>query len=203
MRRLSIDPNVVNLVGGGVEVDDRNAVAKHGDRGHNRSARQLMIRVHVQRSNRAHQVVRPIRRVMHVGRRNLRRRERGKGDRKTGNRQEFHESEVTYAGFRPPEFRNGPGCGSVLSENGLAARLQKGEPMSFIKKYIEEQSAGPMFRAEYEALPLALIGAREAAGLSQRDLRVPRRVSTEDHATRTGFETNRARKFIVRCAPQP
>lgn len=44
--------------------------------------------------------------------------------------------------------------------------------MSFIKKYIEVQSADPVFRAEYEAeaLRLALIGAREAAGLSQRDV---------------------------------
>jgi DNA-binding XRE family transcriptional regulator len=44
--------------------------------------------------------------------------------------------------------------------------------MSFIKEYIKEQSADPEFRAEYEAeaLRLALVGAREAAGLSQRDL---------------------------------
>jgi DNA-binding XRE family transcriptional regulator len=44
--------------------------------------------------------------------------------------------------------------------------------MSFIKQYIKEQSIDPEFQAEYEAEALrwALIGAREAAGLSQRDV---------------------------------
>lgn len=45
--------------------------------------------------------------------------------------------------------------------------------MSFIKKYIDEESKrSPEFRAEYEAeaLRLALVRARENAGLSQRDV---------------------------------
>lgn len=45
--------------------------------------------------------------------------------------------------------------------------------MSFVKKYIQEQCEGdPEFRAEYEAeaLRLKLVRAREAAGLTQRDL---------------------------------
>ena len=45
--------------------------------------------------------------------------------------------------------------------------------MSFIKKYIKEKcDADPEFRAEYEAeaLRLKLVRAREAAGLTQREL---------------------------------
>ncbi|MCO5297807.1 MAG: helix-turn-helix domain-containing protein [Fimbriimonadaceae bacterium] len=45
--------------------------------------------------------------------------------------------------------------------------------MSFIKKYIKEQcEADSEFRAEYEAeaLRLKLVRAREAAGLTQREL---------------------------------
>ena len=95
-RRLSVDLDTTHLVGVRVEMDARHPIAQHRNRSHNRSTRRLVRFIDIQRGDRAHQMVSPIRRVMQMRRRNLSEGGCRKGDRKSDDREGFHECDVTY-----------------------------------------------------------------------------------------------------------